>query len=184
MAAVEGAIVIAHAVQVVDELLVLDLAREISARVDVTGALRTCFRRSQIAIVGVCAAWTVRSALCLALDEVARHVQASHGEVYMKIQLPTAEYRIPLVRESLEVNDEELWRVVDLDLLESWHVLLTFGTVPFVVAGQSLLLAEAGQAVVDVHIPLAHGEGWQATSLLLGLELGGWGIQVDLPEDR
>lgn len=60
--------------------------------------------------------------------------------------------------ESLKVNYQVLWRLIDLHFLQSWHMVFTFGTVPLVLACKSFLLTESGKAIVDRDIArIAHG---------------------------
>ena len=87
----------------------------------------------------------------------------------MHVEFPASEHRVPLVRESLEMHDEELRHIVNLDLLKCRHMLFAFGAIPLVVAGKRLLLPKAREAIVDIHVPLIHRESWK-TAALLGLE--------------
>lgn len=64
------------------------------------------------------------------------------------------------------MHDKKLRHVVNLNLLKCRYMLFAFGAVPLVVAGERLLLPEAREAIVDVHVPLIHRESWKTTALL------------------
>ena len=88
----------------------------------------------------------------MALDLEGGKVEAVDREVYLHVELATAEHRVARVREPLEMADKEFWCFVDLHLLECWHMIFALGAVPLVVASESLLLPEAGEAVIDRYV--------------------------------
>ena len=83
------------------------------------------------------------------LNKVRCHVKLVYREIYLHIKFTTAEHRVPLMGESLKVNYQVLWRLIDLHFLQSWHMVFTFGAVPLVLASKSFLLAESGETIVD-----------------------------------
>lgn len=60
---------------------------------------------------------------CWIFNKVRGHIQAFNWEIDLKIYFTTAEHSVALMRESFEVDDKELWRLVNLHLLERRYMV-------------------------------------------------------------
>jgi hypothetical protein len=117
------------------------------------------------------------------LYQVGSHIQAFDWEIDLEIYFAAAEHRVALMRESLEVDDKELWGLVDFHLLECRHMVFALRAIPFVVACESFFLAKARKTIIKVNIIAILHPLWYSILLFLPTR-GSWCIQVYLVELR
>lgn len=58
--------------------------------------------------------------------------------MYVVAYFSRTKHNIPLVRESLQMDDQIVWCFINLHLFEGCNVIFTLAAVPLVVAGKGL----------------------------------------------